>query len=377
MKKTPASGLPTPENPYPTPIVREPDDETILARWLFRAAERGTPFWTLVILGSGALVVLGYLFSGILASKPTSTKAWSEVMRATSPEDLRKIAAANEETPAASWALIAAAGENYNDALLRMPADRDSALPLLTQAFDTFKTVAEEKATDDLARRMAILGMARTLETRGELTEAITQYERVVKGWPKTDDARLADDRARLLATPEAQSFYTQFAAYKPKVGSGVLPPKGTGQIDLNNPLGSSLPMLPPGHPAVDGPMIPAPGLGDQPSGTIPEIPLVTPEPTRPAEPKSEPATAMPKTPEPPKATEPPPQPPTAEPTKAPGPEPTRPPEAKPEPPVSELPKDPFQQPATPEAPKPAESKPEAPAPELPKNPFEQPTPPK
>ncbi len=157
---------------------------------------------------------------------------------------------------------MSAAADNYADALKRLPGDRDSALPLLTQAFDTYKQVADAPESDDTLRRMAVLGMARSKEARGELSDAITQYERVAKEWPDTVDAKRAEERVKLLNSPEGKEFYTQFTAFKPKANSGVLPPRGTGRFDMGSPFGTP---LPPDHPPIDGPMIPAPGLGTSP----------------------------------------------------------------------------------------------------------------
>lgn len=136
--------------------------------------------------------------------------------------------------------LLSAASESYQEALTRLPADREAAAPLLSQALDTYREAGEKAHDDPVLKRLAELGIARTYEARNELADAIAQYEKVAKDWPGTDDAKAATERAKLLRDPETVAFYEKFAAYKPPT-TPTLPPRGTSRFDL--PLG---------HPALD-----------------------------------------------------------------------------------------------------------------------------
>lgn len=265
MKHEPTPRTRPEDGPPPVVIHREADD-TILARWLLRAMEKGLSFWLMV--GGAAVVVLGvgYLIGGLSAGQSGSAKAWSEEILATTPEELRKVAADHEGSTAAGWALLRAAAKDYQEGVTRLPADREAAAPLLSQALEGFKTAAEKAGGDSILKRMAALGVARTYEARDELSEAIAQYEKVAKDWPETDDAKTASARVTLLRDPETVAFYRKFASFTPPK-TPSLGPRGS------NPLGG----FPANHPSMDGPIVPAPPLSGVPAGSVPRGASATP----------------------------------------------------------------------------------------------------
>jgi hypothetical protein len=172
--------------------------------------------------------------------------------------------------PAAGWALLQAAEARYQEAFNDLPANRDAALPLLTKAHDLFEQASQKADADPVCKRLAALGMARALEARGDLDAAIAQYESVAKNFPSTGEAARAEVLAKELRKPENQKFYQNFSTFKPT--EMTLPPRGRGFLDN----------LPPSHPPIDGPVVPAPGLD------LPELPAGTGATTPPAEPKAE-----------------------------------------------------------------------------------------
>jgi len=262
MKHEPATRTHHPDDPPPTVIHHPELDETLLAQWLRRAMSKGPTFW---FLAAGTVLVIGavaYLINGLVSGQSATSQAWGQVMLAKTPEDLQRIAETEADTPAGEWAALMAASNRYREGLSRLPADPDSAKPLLTQALDGFTAIEAKAKGNEMLRRLAMLGIARTHETRDELDEAIAEYEKIAQSWPDTDDGKQAAARAKKLKDPEAIAFYKKFAGYKPKAAStgSLLGPRGANRLDL-----------PPGHPSLDGPTTSAPPLtGGVPAGSVP-----------------------------------------------------------------------------------------------------------
>jgi tetratricopeptide (TPR) repeat protein len=273
MKNRPvARPAPTTEQAAATAIHHPEQDETILARWLRHGMARGPKFW--VLLGSVVVlaVVLALVVQGLAEGRSEQGDAWSDLILAQGPEDDLK--AAEKGGPVAAWALLRAAEARYLEGFGNLPENRDAALPLLTKAYDLFEQAYEKSADDKAApvRRFAALGMARALEARGDLEQAIKRYNEVARDWRDTDEAKQAAALAAELETPEIAKFYKDFAAFKPE--TMTLPPRGQGLLDL-----------PGTHPPLDGPIVPAPGLDSPARKAIDDIldaPFPTPSSTTP-----------------------------------------------------------------------------------------------
>jgi hypothetical protein len=282
------------EHELPPDLHRHQDEDPLLAQWLRKAIDKGPVYW----LVPGAIVAAGIALAlavGNWTSKPSpNSSAWLDLMLANSPEEQIKVA--GTPGPAAGWALLQAAEARYQEAFNDLPANREAALPLLNKAHDLFEQASLKADADPMCKRRAALGMARALEARGDLDAAIAQYEAVAKNFPSTAEAARAEALARELRKPENQKFYQNFAAYKPT--EMTLPPRGRGFLDS----------LPPSHPPLDGPVVPAPGfdLPTLPPGTGATTPPADTVPKA-AEPETEtPSPVIPSTPfegdEPPKS---------------------------------------------------------------------------
>ncbi len=338
------------EHEIPT-VIHSDADETILAQWLRQALERGPVFWGL--LGGVVLVIalVVFLFNSLSGRVSPSAEAWEDLMLAQDPEDRAKVA--DEATgPAKTWALIQAAESNYTEAFNMLPDNRDGANPLLTKAFEQFEDAYKLAPENSVQKRLAAMGMARTEETRGKISEAIEQYKLVAEKWPKSHQGLQADQLIRELQKTDNEKFYESFSQYRPS--EVTLPPRSDNRFDL-----------PAGHPDVNGPIIPAPGF--TPSGTtgVPASPSSILPPLRMPTPSStEPEPIVTPSPEPePVVT------PSAPPSGAPMPEPEA---AVPTQPSSELPDDLFsEEEAAPKAESRASETPAAePSRELPSEPF-------
>lgn len=316
------------------PVIHHHDDETLLARWLRRGMQKGAAFWLLLSGLIAALAAVIYLLNVLANRTPPEADAWLKVIvpSATGPVSSSKyegmptavrplLAAADEHprTPAAAWALYQAASYLYQEGLRELPANRDAGKPSLTQAAELYERALKDAAADSPVRKFAQLGLARTLETRGELTEAREAYLKVASTWPDAPEATTAKRRAEQLADPEVQKFYQAFATenFSTFTPAGSAPAAGadaglpTGTPGLTRPLGSSLypPAIPesfqgaPTQPAgADAPRIeapaepakadaPAPAPADAPKV---EAPAETPKAEAPAAPVEAPKVETP-----------------------------------------------------------------------------------
>ncbi|WP_435021102.1 tetratricopeptide repeat protein [Tundrisphaera sp. TA3] len=265
--------VPVHELEHPEPVVihhAEEDDSTALARWLRRGLEKGPVFW--IFLGGAALAVaaLATLASGLAASRTVDPQAWVELMTARTAEDSLKVADAHPDTTLALNARLHAANLEYDSGFdaLSNPAQRDLAGPRLKKALDLYRQVASAADAKSPQAPIAAYGIARTLEARNELPEAIKQYRLVASTYPGTTEAKRSEAMAKALEDPEAVQFYKELYAYKPPAtpapADGAVPPPlipgmnpGLGTPPALDPTKSFLPDLKGAGPAdIDPPPV-------------------------------------------------------------------------------------------------------------------------
>lgn len=268
------------EHAEPTVIHHPEEDMTVLARWLQRGMEQGAWFWLWVGGVVVAISAVAFLSSGVVAGNSAISQAWIDLVPAKTAEDQLKVAEAHPRTPVADWARLRAAFEEYDNGLvdLTTPGKKETAGPRLKKALELFQQVAAEAPRDTPQALGAAMGVARTLEARNELPEAIKQYKLVASTWAGTPEARQAKAMARALEEPESATFYKELYAYKPPPGTSgnsplTLPPGGSGSFDIKSIL--------PGIPA------PGPGPGPAPADLAP--PPISPGPATPAPPATAP----------------------------------------------------------------------------------------
>jgi tetratricopeptide (TPR) repeat protein len=238
MKKQPPRTRPASHYParhqfdhvVPT-VIHDPEEKmTTLGRWTHRLLKdpQKAVTWAAVIVGA---LLLGVVVWNYLGSASRTSDVWTKLDSAKKAEDRIALAKENPTSPAATWAILQAATELYNQALADMPNNRDVASPMFKRALDLFDQVQREAPKDSVQARTAALGKARSLEARSDLPKAIEQYRLVAKTWPSTPEAKEAAQLADDLEKPEAAAFYRELFAYSPtKV---TLPPLGSGSLDL------------------------------------------------------------------------------------------------------------------------------------------------
>ena len=134
----------------PTVIHHPEQDMTVLARWLQQGMEQGTRFWLLLGGVVLALVAVAAVSSGLVAGKAAGSEAWTELTQAKTPEDRLKIADSHPNTPAAGWAKLLSAREEYETGVddLTTPGRKELAGPRLKKALDLFQQVAKDAGKD-------------------------------------------------------------------------------------------------------------------------------------------------------------------------------------------------------------------------------------
>jgi tetratricopeptide (TPR) repeat protein len=233
------------DHAVPTVIHHPEEDLPQLARWLHRAMENQTRFWGLIVGLVVVVIGLTVLTTGFSLGRSTSDEAWMKLETAKTAAERVEIAKEFPKSQAERWALLQAATEYYNQGFADLPSNRDVALPALKKALDLFERVENESDPASFQARVAALGVARTLEARNELDKAIQQYEKVARTWKDSEEGRQAKQLARLLRRPESVAFYKELYAYK--ASEATLPPLGQEGINL-----------PPNHPPLDSPTVPA-----------------------------------------------------------------------------------------------------------------------
>ena len=284
--------------PPPTVARHTEEEPTILARWLYKGLEQGPLFW--VFLGGAAVVLTGIslLVSSLMAAKSVTGQAWIDLVPAKTAEEQLKVADANPKTPVSDWARLQAAYEEYRSGLddLTAPGKRESAGPRLKRALDLFQQVVKDAPQSSPQARGAALAVARVLEARNELPEAIKQYRLVADTWKNSPEAQQAETLAKTLEDPESIQFYKELYASKPSLpgpgtSAGVpdipAPPVAPGSkpVDLLIPNTSAagksfLPDLtgPAGIDPPPSPTTPSPATAPAPI-TVPTPPATTDKP--------------------------------------------------------------------------------------------------
>jgi hypothetical protein len=251
-----------PEHAAPDLHHHPEEDETALARWLRQAMGQGAKFW-LGLFGVLALIFALWGASTLrVGAKSQASESWRELILSGTPESLEAASRA-PSGPAAGWILLRAGESAFNEGLRDIASNREAGLEHLKTAFGRFREAYEKAGAQAPEKPLAALGMARTLEARGELDEAVSQYELVAKTWPNTPWATQAKDQAEILKQPASRAFYKELAEFKP--APMTLPPGGSAGL-------GSFPGLP-GLPGLPAGMsdLPAPG------GAVDDLPPLSP----------------------------------------------------------------------------------------------------
>jgi hypothetical protein len=270
-------------------VIHDPEEKlNSLARFTRHLAQNPARYslWIVAVVVLAGLVIV---LNSLPVLRPATSKEWSKLMTAKTPDERIAIAKENPKSPAAIWALLQAASDYYTDGVRDLPDNRDVAEQKLKKARELYDQIALEAPKDSFEARVAALGKARTLEVRNDLPKAIDQYEHVAATWPGTAEADQAKQFADALRKPAAAAFYKDLYSYTstkftlPPIGneSGVPPLPGSTRAGM----GSTLDLPPLGSLPLDiAPLVTAPkaasGGNSLPTNVFADDPVTKPKPT-------------------------------------------------------------------------------------------------
>jgi hypothetical protein len=94
--------------------------------------------------------------------------------------------------------------------------NKEAAANFLKEAAGRYdKTIASPLGP--IAQERAMFGKARVLESAGQLQEATTAYQDMIKAFPQGTYKAVAEQRIAQLAKPDTAEFYKAVAEFKPK----------------------------------------------------------------------------------------------------------------------------------------------------------------
>jgi len=226
-------------------------EQNELATWLAETAETIKPYTNIIL----AVALVGVLAAAIYAwfsrqSRAEAAKASASLVSA-SVFDLEKLQETVDKYPRTSAGQLAAVtlGDYYLAVgCAAVLDDRAMANQNLGKAIDLYKQ-ALDHARDPLLRERATLGLARAYETRGELAQAMSFYEKVLEHWPKGAYSALAANRLRDIQRRSTREFYDRLASYEPK-----------GRFIEGAGLPTDKPAFDPNSLREDGPVFNTPG---------------------------------------------------------------------------------------------------------------------
>lgn len=185
--------------------------------------------------------------------------AWDECLAALAEGDaarLEDVVARYGGSAAAQWSELVLADTALADGNRLMMIDPDRGRRRLQEAVGRYTAVNAARPVD-LAAERAILGLARSRESLGELAEARRGYEALVAEHPDSPYAGMAGERIAALSSESTERWYKWFES-RP---AATAPPAGEAAGSPEEKPGTDEPSAP-GKPAGSG----EPAEPDQPA---------------------------------------------------------------------------------------------------------------
>lgn len=165
----------------------------------------------LVVLVAFAAAAVWTLIRAQQAAQRTA--AWDECLAALSEGDmgrLQDVVARYGGSAASQWAELVLADAALADGNRLVASDRDLGLRRLEEAAGRYTSV-NSQGPKDLAAQRAILGLARTRESLGDLDEARRGYQALVDEHPDSAFRGLAEERIAALSRAGTERWYKWF----------------------------------------------------------------------------------------------------------------------------------------------------------------------
>lgn len=189
-----------------------------LADWIGKKIEKVKPYSNLIVLGTlvALVVIVGVVFL-INRRNSQAARDWGLYtiqanMREPDPAELTKVAQSDPDSPPHLWALQAAADAQSSKGIELLYTEREKGMKELDRARKTYETILERVDDDPLLQRRARYGLAKTLESMGELEAARKQYMELASAAQGFAIGKLAKRQVERLADPSLSAFYDKFA---------------------------------------------------------------------------------------------------------------------------------------------------------------------
>ena len=205
-------------------------ERNALADWLAETIAIVKPYTTAILAAVLLVLVLGLLISWWAnRSSSESGAAWdafSAALDSRNVAELDRIAETHPKSRVGQCAALAAGELLTREGCDALFSSKASANQQLRRATDSFMQVLDQSGDRELRQR-ATFDLARAREAQNQLSQAVEQYEQVVKEWPNGTFASLAQQRLDDLKRKSTRAFYDEFAKYDPKPAYSDNPGKG------------------------------------------------------------------------------------------------------------------------------------------------------
>jgi tetratricopeptide (TPR) repeat protein len=193
-----------------------------LADWVAEVFERLKPYSRAIagVAVAAAVLLTAYVVLSSRAERKQST-AWTDYYAAIqAPQDsieaeLESVSRDHDNVPAGRWAEVALADLKLGEGINLLFKDKAAAEKKLKSAISHYEAVIPN-ADDPLLVARARFGLARAYESLGQLDEAKTTYEEIVRASGTNAYVTIAKSRLEDLNRESTQEFYAWFAKQEP-----------------------------------------------------------------------------------------------------------------------------------------------------------------
>ncbi|MEP1643335.1 tetratricopeptide repeat protein [Rhodopirellula bahusiensis] len=205
------------------------------------------PYSKPIALGVAAffVAVLGYGFYSSTKSdnRSDATLQLIDASITGDTESLATIAAQYPDTSAAAWARLYQGGQQMGIGFSTLYTSRDEAETLLDDAVEAYNQ-AMELSNDAMIQSRAHYGLAQIAEARGNVEDAVQEYEADMAVGESTAMVNEAKARVAALSSSQAQDFLAWFQEQDFSPAEPSLPPSLPGAGELPDLPDLDLPPL-------------------------------------------------------------------------------------------------------------------------------------
>lgn len=218
-------------------------EQNSLAEWIVQLFDRIRPHLMTIVVGVvavfGAIVAWLAISATNAASEAQSWEAYLSALATGETIAFNEVAERYPGSDAALWSQLVLADMALTDGAVLAFEDRTASNERLESAVDLYSAVLAAGPGGLLAER-ATFGLAKAQESLGELDKAQQGYASVVKAYPDSPLAAVAQEHADALAGDSTKDWYDWFFAQKLTASeppAAVAPAADGGADDAVNAL--------------------------------------------------------------------------------------------------------------------------------------------